>query len=156
AQGMDLDRFRLTVLLTSPSDCPEVLAEGSMKAEFERAGVEIIQLDRSNYPGGTANGPEPGRRSRGFRIGALKRLGVAIMQIRRLIVKLGIDVVDARLDAGGINGVPAARWTGRPSVLTEYGVCPTRKYPMWQVARQAAFGAVNFVITDSQMRAQEI
>jgi glycosyltransferase involved in cell wall biosynthesis len=142
AQGMDRDRFRLTLVLTSPSDSPEVLAGGSMKKEFERAGVEVLQVDRSSGPTG--------------RIGVLKRIGASITQIQRLILKLGIDVVDARLDAGSIAGVPAARWTGRPSVVTDYAATPVRKYPMWQVARQATFGSADFVITDSQIRAREI
>ena len=136
--------------ITQPPDLPDdQLITGSfLQPLFESAGYPVESL------GGTDSASDG--------TGGIARiLGAAtgmLRTVRRLVAYLRkhqIDVIDAHHTSAMFAAAVASRLTGIPVVLTAYHIAPWKR-PAMHLAGQLTFRQAAAVITDSQLRQQEI
>lgn len=151
AEAVDRSRFDHRVLVvTAPEQETEEqeLASGSMRQAFALAGHSVADL------GEKADGASG-------RVG-LKRAMRASTSMTRIIRKLvryirehEIDVIDVHHTTAIVAGVIAAQLTDTPVFISAYHVEPWKPLVM-RLPGQLAFGLADAIVTDSQVRADDI
>ena len=148
ARAVDGKRFdhRVLTIYKPDPDCDRDF--GPMRDDFERAGIELINLGIERT---RSSIPQPLRTAQTANI-----VRTAIQELRSFLVSEQIDLVDAHIDSGTLVGLPAAHFAGVPSVVTLYATRPFKLFAFssqihrWAIRRTAA------VITDSRATAQAL
>lgn len=151
AEAVDRSRFDHRVLIvTAPEQETEQqeMASGSMRQAFALAGHPVVDL------GERADG-KAGRVGFGRAVRASSSMIRIIRKLVRYIREHEIDVIDVHHTTAIVAGVLAARLTGVPVFISAYHVEPWKPVAM-RLPGQLAFGLSSAIVTDSQVRADDI
>jgi len=138
----------LTITETPDLDDDQLIAGSYLQPLFRSAGYPVESL-------GESNSRSDGTRGIGQLFGATAGM---LRTVRRLVSYLRthrIDVIDAHHTAAMFAAIVAGRLTGIPVVLTAYHIAPWQR-PGMSLAGQITFRLAADIITDSQLRQQEI
>jgi glycosyltransferase involved in cell wall biosynthesis len=151
AKMIDRSRFDyrfLTITQTPDLSDEELIATAYLKPRFKKAGFPVESLG------------QPDSRSDGTR-GRLRVLGAAfgmLRSIRRLVKYIRenrIEVIDAHHTSAMFAASIAGWLTGVPVVLTAYHLAAWNR-PAMSLPGQLTFGLASAVITDSEIRREEM
>jgi glycosyltransferase involved in cell wall biosynthesis len=151
AQAIDRERFDFRVATIRPENAVIDRQFGSLRGEFERAGIGIVDLSVPRITRGLQlNDP----RRHLLRVGMLVR---TVANIFRYVKREQIDVIDGHQGAGMLAGTVAGIITGVPSLITTYNV-DEQWHPLWlwHLLQRATLAASAAVVTDSEPVAAEL
>ena len=144
ARTVDRSKFEHHVVSIHLPDETDTKRNGSMRSEFARAGVEVVDLGERHHS----------TRSNSMRpdhvMNSARALARVVNKARTLIRELEIDVIDARLGTPILVGALAGQSCGVPSVGTTYSF-EGRPSLLRRLATQLSFRMSHAVITDSDL-----
>jgi glycosyltransferase involved in cell wall biosynthesis len=143
-RSLNPEKFRFS-LLVLPTPVNFEQQWGALRPDWENNSISIHQLTEPSSPAWLPH-----------KIRAMVRMLMKIWVVARFARERNVDLIDARLDGGILIGVLAATLARTPSVLTLYHVCPSFRYPLWQVFRAITLNLASAVITDSEARRSEL
>lgn len=156
ASAIDPSRFRHSVAIVHLPHPTFEARFGSLRAQFERAGIDIIDL-------GLPRSVRPRPVRLWSMLGAARLMAEVVRRLRRLIASMRIDLVDGHLENALLTAVPAAASLGVPSAVTLYselafwrGASGPPHSPITRGLRRLSFRWSNALITDSRVRAEEL
>lgn len=156
ASTIDSTRFRLTVAVGHSPHPQFETRFGSLRTQFEAAGVRIVDLGLPRHVG-------RGRLRVSSMLRAARVAAQAVLRLRRLIASMKIDLVDGHLENALLTAVPAAASLGVPSAVTLYSELHLWKgsdfrahAPLTRGLRRASFGLCDALITDAAVRGEEL
>lgn len=148
ARSINPDRVELTVATLYARDPVSEQRSGTLAAEFAASGVRVLSLDL------------PRARQR-FRFRPLQMLHTAwtlmraALGLRRAILRLDIDAIDAHMDGSLLIATAAAVLARRPIAVTLYHVNTVPPNRALLPLRLLSLRWVNAIVTDSQARGQD-
>jgi glycosyltransferase involved in cell wall biosynthesis len=144
AQSLDKLRFQHTVLTVMKEDRETGERYGSMREQYRRAGVRL--LDLGQLPIGHA----PGKRT-----SKLVSFKEKVRTLKALVREEKIDLLDVHLAPANPTCAAATLGTGIPFVVTLYQVTPMQSAKLWLFG-QYNLGSAALLITDSDAQASQI
>ncbi len=156
ARAIDRRRFRHTVVTLYAPHSDEHRPYGSLRRQFEEAGIEVLDLGLAHPE--TVKAPRPIKVAR-----TAVTLASAIAKLGGLIVSSGARLVDAHLESSLYTGVFAAAGVRVPSTITLYS-----ELDFWRMLdrglRKVVFPPVRRfglrccagIFTDSKARADDL
>jgi glycosyltransferase involved in cell wall biosynthesis len=148
ARSVDRDRIKLTVATFYATDPQSEQRSGTLAPEFATSGIPVLSLDL----------PRARQRSR-FRplqmLFTASTLVRAVLGLRRAILRLNVDVVDAHMDGTLLIATAAAVLARRPIAVTLYHVNTVPPNKALLPLRLLSLRHVSAIITDSEARAED-
>jgi glycosyltransferase involved in cell wall biosynthesis len=144
AQSLDTLRFQHTVVTLMKADSVTGERYGSMREQYHRAGVRLLDLGQS---------PIAVRPGRG--ISKLRSFNGKVRSLKALVREEKVDVLDVHLDPANPICAAATLGTGIPFVVTLYQVT-TMRSTKFALAGQFNLGTAALLITDSNAQASRI
>lgn len=150
ARGIDRARIDQTIVMMQ-EETPELAARfGSLKAQFDAAGIPVRTLGARHPRGGESMN---GLRRMIYSAAALRDNAAAVAHLVR---ELGIDVIDAHTGAAAFVGVLAGVATRTPAVITQYHTGKPAPVVLWPLVERINANVATRVITDSHARAADL
>ncbi len=148
ARSVGRDRVELIVATLYARDPQIENRAGTLAAEFEASGIRVLSLDL----------PRARQRSRFRPLQLLLTAWTLIratLGLRRAILRLDVDAVDAHMDGTLLLATAAAVLARRPVAVTLYHVNTVPPNPMLLPLRLLSLRHINAIITDSKARAAD-
>jgi len=148
---IDRSRFDyrfLTITKTPDIHDDQLIARSFLQPLFESMGYSVESL-------GESDSRSDGTSGIGQIFGASAGMLRTVHRLVKYLRKHRIDVIDAHHTSAMFAAIVAGRLTGIPVVLTAYHIAAWQR-PGMHLAGQITFGLAADIITDSQLRQQEI
>jgi len=143
AQSLDKLRFRHTIVTLMREDRASGDRYGSMRAQYRRAGVGLLDLGQ---PPIAYEGRQGASRLLSFK----EKVG----KLKALVRKENIDVLDDHLPPANLACAAATLGTGIPFVVTLYQLNTIQSTKLW-LAGQFNLGSAALLVTDSNAQASQ-
>jgi glycosyltransferase involved in cell wall biosynthesis len=144
AQSLDASRFQHAVVTLMKADSVTGERYGSMREQYHRAGVRLLDLGQSPI----AARARPGTSK-------LRSFKEKVQRLKALVREEKVDVLDVHLDPANPICAAASLGTGIPFVVTLYQVT-TMRSAKFALAGQFNLGSAALLITDSNAQASRI
>jgi glycosyltransferase involved in cell wall biosynthesis len=149
ARNIDRQRFEHTIVTINRFDVEKDQRLGSLRDEFQATDIVVESLGKQHNK----------TRPNSLKLGDLKQSLCVwfhlINRLRRLIRERDIDVVDAHTEIASLIAPLACLGTKAKCVATQYHLTPWKSATKY-LPGQLAFALTHTVITDSQVRCDEM
>lgn len=150
SKQIDRERFDHNVLTLKRVDSERERQFGSLRPYFAACNIAIDNLNET--------APE-----QGAAFGTATKVARSVPRLVRTLTKLvnyihanKVDVIDAHTGTANKIGVAAGILTGRPVVVTTYGLELFRPLWLWRTSESAMLSAASAIVTDSDFVAEQI
>lgn len=147
ARHVDSERFDHRIAVIKASDARIDASYGSLRPEYEAAGIPLIELGRER-PGDGVNRNLLRRLPRSS-LSFMRTVG----QLARLARSLEVDVVDGHIGTGNQAAVAVGAIIRRPVAVTTYHAEVFRPHWLWYPVQQGTLRGAAAIVTDSEQRA---
>jgi len=149
SQTLDQTRFAHSVLTLNPSAYGAAGEFQARRQQYLNAGVEVNDLSEAEPEHAWNAGGLPSRLY--AKLGILRRA----RRLARVVRKWNVQLIDAHLESAGVVSVLAGRLSRTPVAITLYGGYSGSDV-QWPLPTRVALRLADTVITDSQIRANQM
>lgn len=147
ALHVDRDRFDHRIAVIKARDARIDALYGSLRPEYEAAGIPLIELGRERPGDGVDRNLL--RRLPRSSIAFVKTVG----QLTQLARSIEVDVVDGHIGTGNQAAVALGALIRRPVAVTTYHAEFFRPQWLWYPVQQGTLRGADVIVTDSEQRA---